>query len=475
MKCFNYSTAKLVLLTVLFTSIVLSQQVPTFRVVYHFSVSETQEFNGDLLKVSLWGGVKSLWERKAVFLAVMVACWSGVWPLLKVLGFTTKSFLSESRSRNIFKLILLIGKMSFLDVYAVLLLVLIIRIPKISGCQQIFSFELCKEVGFVMTEALSGLLFFAGTIAVTTLLFRVQESNSAESVVTQRFERFDFSESSKVSKRRIMAVQVTRLVLLLGSLSLITVATFYFPVFAVDLGTGVKVAKLSPKHSEYSLADMYFSLLLGKTGGQAVRIAESLPRLPVPYSLAFLTLSTCVTISVIPLLQCIIQIALLLFNWGGDIPRRTEQNYKECAINRMSCIMNWLHDWSHLEVFLFALALVSVEITGLSENFNLPSDLKKEIDITDGKFAKITVTLLNGFYFLTVAVVLRLLNQCLRSQLQKNERKIETHFNDKETGAAENNPIASDRQVETAAYDLEPPDESIQLLEKGTGSVVTHS
>lgn len=113
------------LVTVLFVLILTSQNLPTFHIVYDISVPTLLqgggEHNGDIFVISIWSGVRSLWKRGARVLAVMVAVWSGALPLAK----TLLLLLDKGRLEVIAKKL---GRLAFLDIYAVFVIFLAVSL-----------------------------------------------------------------------------------------------------------------------------------------------------------------------------------------------------------------------------------------------------------------------------------------------------------------------------------------------------------
>ena len=108
--------ARVLCVLLLFAAIVVSQNLPTFHIVYKITIPSLLagggEHNGDVFVISIWSGVRSLWQRGAKVLAVLVAAWSGVLPLAKALLLLTQKSRFDAAAKHI-------GRLAFLDIYAV--------------------------------------------------------------------------------------------------------------------------------------------------------------------------------------------------------------------------------------------------------------------------------------------------------------------------------------------------------------------
>jgi len=218
-------------------------------------------------------------------------------------------------------------------------------------------------------------------------------------------------------------------VLILASLLLIVGSTFYIPLLKIQVTTKIDVAKLAPKESIYSLSDVYLSLLLGKTGGETFDGVESIPLMPVSGSLKLFVTITAVTVTFIPLCCCVLQLASYIFDLKDSF-QGTENVYEQSRNGKfVKQMLLLLSDWSHLDVFLFALFLISLQMEKLSEDFRLPKDLEKKLMIPDISLGRIAITLLDGFNLLLAAVCFiiftQISNNLCRFPVLQNEEMVD--------------------------------------------------
>ena len=88
---------------------------------------------GVTFKYGMWQGISKLWEEKVYGLSLLLFFCSGLWPLAKLLllllcGLLPVSLLSPERRRSLLGWLCALGRLSFVDVWVVALVVLTIRV-----------------------------------------------------------------------------------------------------------------------------------------------------------------------------------------------------------------------------------------------------------------------------------------------------------------------------------------------------------
>ena len=113
--------------------------------------------DGKTYAYNMWGGVQQLWTEGAAPLAICVLLWSGIFPYCKLGVISYLDCCTQSRQKplsNSIRLLSVIAKWSFLDVWIVAITVLCVRI-EIYKEQTLLNLGKVRNNSFIMVAELT--------------------------------------------------------------------------------------------------------------------------------------------------------------------------------------------------------------------------------------------------------------------------------------------------------------------------------
>ena len=308
-----------------------------------------------LFDFGLINSVRDMWKAGVYFLAVLIACFSGIWPYVKLLLMLISfalptSILNKSRRGRLLRLLDATGKLSILDSYVMILMLVAfhfhIEFPVVQPSEasegSIIDVFVYAAYGF-FTLILGTVISLVLSHIITHLHRSLDEhpdQNKGEKAESYT-ALISFAEDKYLGKTFFRIFISILLFLTLGLViygSIITSFSFYFHGLA---GYALDLFDISPQRS-YSIFELGFS------------VPESYED-PNDGVIRFTQIIYFITVLIMPISMLI----TVIFVWFTPLPRKTQKF--------LYTIIEILNAWSCLDVFVLAIIAALVEIGQFTE------------------------------------------------------------------------------------------------------------